>query len=175
MKPEDYKYWGVDFRLPHTRHKTEEQIELAKYCETGRGLDIGCGNLKCHENCMGVDIHPDSKAEVKHDCRDLSMYNDNEFDFLVSSHVLEHMPDFIAVLRGWQRVLKPGGIMGVAVPDGELKPKYIGYNGHKVNLGLNTLRFVFKRMLGMKIIRMGHVEKAKKNAIVAIIVAKKVN
>lgn len=173
-KREDYyKYWGVDFRTRQTKRITEEQLELAKYCEKGIVLDIGCGNMKCHPNCIGVDIHHESKAEIKTDCRDLWMFKDGEVDSVVSSHTLEHMPDVIGVLKEWKRVLKVGGILAIAVPDGELKSKYIRYNGHKINLGLKTLREIFKYILKMKIIELKHVDKKRKNAIVAMIVGVK--
>lgn len=169
----DQEYWGVDFRIKNTKNLTEEQIELAKFCEKGRGLDLGCGKLKCHPNAIGVDIDKSSTAEIIADVTDLNMFKDNELDFIVNSHLLEHMPDFIAVLKEWKRVLKPGGILAVAVPDGEKKPKYIVYNSHKVNLGLNTLQIVFKRILNMKIIVSKNVEKKSPNKFVAMIVAKK--
>lgn len=166
-----YKYWGVDFRIPKTHHLTEEQKELAKYCEKGRGLDLGCGNLKCHPNAIGVDLHHESSAEIKSDVRDLWMFKDEELDFVVSSHTLEHMPDFISVLKEWKRVLKIGGVLAVAVPDGEMKKKYILRNGHKNNLGIETLRLVFKYMLKMKIVEFKHVPKNTPNKFVALIAA----
>ena len=39
------------------------------------------------------------------------------FDFVVSSHNLEHLPDPVRFLRGCEAVLMPGGIVSMAVPD----------------------------------------------------------
>ncbi len=39
------------------------------------------------------------------------------FDYIVSSHNFEHLPDPIKFFQGVQRVLKPGGILSMAVPD----------------------------------------------------------
>ncbi len=39
------------------------------------------------------------------------------FDFVHSSHCLEHMVDVRAALKSWIRILKPGGHLIVTVPD----------------------------------------------------------
>jgi SAM-dependent methyltransferase len=39
------------------------------------------------------------------------------FDYVVSSHNLEHLPDPIRFLQGCAQVLKPGGVVSMAVPD----------------------------------------------------------
>jgi len=167
-----YKYWGVDFRVKKTKRITPEQLELAKYCKKGKGIDIGCGQMKCDPNCIGVDIHHESVAEIKTDCRDLWMFN-NELDFVVSSHSLEHMPDVIEVLKEWKRVLKVGGIMGIAVPNGHKYPKFIIKNSHKINFGMEELRLIFKFILKMKIIKLKLVSNTKGIDRVILIIGKK--
>jgi hypothetical protein len=39
------------------------------------------------------------------------------FDYVISSHNFEHLPDPIRFLQGCQRVLKPSGTISMAVPD----------------------------------------------------------
>lgn len=39
------------------------------------------------------------------------------FDYIICSHVLEHMPDPIKFLQGCQVILRPGGLLSMAVPD----------------------------------------------------------
>ncbi|BCF89406.1 methyltransferase domain-containing protein [Paraburkholderia largidicola] len=39
------------------------------------------------------------------------------FDYIVASHVIEHFPDLLGTLRDFQTVLKPGGVISLAVPD----------------------------------------------------------
>lgn len=40
-----------------------------------------------------------------------------KFDYIVASHVIEHVPDMVGWLRELAAVLKPGGILSLAIPD----------------------------------------------------------
>ena len=44
-------------------------------------------------------------------------YGQGSFDYIVSSHNFEHLPDHIRFLQGCARVLKAGGYLSMAVPD----------------------------------------------------------
>jgi SAM-dependent methyltransferase len=79
----------------------------------GNGLDIGCGPdpLKVKSGTVrGWDL-PDGDAQL------LKGVEDGSFDFVYSSHCLEHMRDVAESLMNWARVIKPGGILYVVVPD----------------------------------------------------------
>jgi len=43
-------------------------------------------------------------------------FEDASQDAVFSSHCLEHIADYITILRDWYRVLKPGGFMIIVVP-----------------------------------------------------------
>ncbi len=43
-------------------------------------------------------------------------YPDNYFDRLIACHVLEHLSEPHKVLREWNRVVKPGGIISILLP-----------------------------------------------------------
>lgn len=39
------------------------------------------------------------------------------YDWIIASHVIEHTPDLIAFLQQCEQMLKPGGILALAIPD----------------------------------------------------------
>lgn len=46
-------------------------------------------------------------------------FRDGALDFVLASHVIEHMPDTIRALGEWDRVLRPGGVCFLIVPHRE--------------------------------------------------------
>jgi tetratricopeptide (TPR) repeat protein len=79
----------------------------------GRGLDIGCGPDKITAEAEGYDLE-DGDAQY------LEGLEDETYDFVYSSHCLEHTRDPLEALLNWWRVLKPGGHLLLAVPDEDL-------------------------------------------------------
>jgi SAM-dependent methyltransferase len=51
------------------------------------------------------------------DACDLAAIADASYDFVVASHVLEHIANPLRALCEWKRVLKPGGALLILVPD----------------------------------------------------------
>lgn len=51
----------------------------------------------------------------KQDASRLS-YADGSFDRLIATHVLEHMPNPVAVLQEWNRVVRKGGLISLVLP-----------------------------------------------------------
>jgi ubiquinone/menaquinone biosynthesis C-methylase UbiE len=43
-------------------------------------------------------------------------FEDSHFDFLINSHIFEHMPNPVGCLQEWHRVVKPGGIIFSIIP-----------------------------------------------------------
>ena len=54
------------------------------------------------------------------DAQILAGVSDESFDFVHSSHCLEHLADPAEALRNWVRVVKPGGFLVISVPDEDL-------------------------------------------------------
>lgn len=86
-----------------------------KYCE-GKGLDIGYGGDPVTANVQGWDYeHGDAQY--------LNGIDDEVYDFVHSSHLLEHLPDTKLTLHNWWRVLKQGGYLILYVPHRDLYEK----------------------------------------------------
>jgi len=51
---------------------------------------------------------------------DLGPFADESLDFVIANHLLEHLELPIRALMEFQRVLKPGGVLYMALPDGRL-------------------------------------------------------
>lgn len=83
---------------------------------SGNGLDIGFGGDLIIPDAQGFDFeHGDAQflAELK----------DEQFDFVYSSHTLEHMPVPAVALKNWFRVLKKGGYLVIYIPQRDLYEK----------------------------------------------------
>jgi len=81
-------------------------------------LNIGCGTT-FHPSWVNIDFEPSSPLVQQYDIRKGLPYADNVFDVGYCSHVLEHLKRVEAdkVLKEIYRVLKPGGIVRLVVPD----------------------------------------------------------
>lgn len=79
-------------------------------------LDVGCGVNK-HEGAIGLDNNPRTGADVIHDLGQTPYpFPDNEFDLIVSNHVVEHIPDVMAFVSELYRITKPGGTIRLLTP-----------------------------------------------------------
>jgi len=87
----------------------------------GDGIDVGGGHdsvaqygeLLGFDSCKNWD-RPDGDAQL------LATVADGAYDFLHSSHCLEHMVDPRVALVHWVRVVRSGGYIVITVPDEEL-------------------------------------------------------
>jgi SAM-dependent methyltransferase len=79
-----------------------------KYCN-GRGIDIGYGGDPVLPN---IDVW-----DIEHgDAQYLNGITDNQFDFVYSSHTIEHLKDPAEAIRNWWRVLKKNGYLILYIP-----------------------------------------------------------
>lgn len=79
-------------------------------------LDVGCGSNK-YEGAIGLDNNPRTAADVIHDLGSVPYpFSDDEFDLIVSRHVVEHVPDIMTFIGELHRITKPGGRIRLLAP-----------------------------------------------------------
>jgi SAM-dependent methyltransferase len=84
-----------------------------KEATRGQGIDIGCGPDPVTPGARRFDLeHGDANV--------VSQHVKEQFDFVYSSHCLEHMHRPKATILDWWKLVKPGGHLFILVPDEDL-------------------------------------------------------
>jgi SAM-dependent methyltransferase len=97
------------------RNRRLRENFFEKYC-SGSGLDIGYGGDLICPNALGWDWeHGDAQY--------LNGLNNEQFDFVYSSHTLEHLQNPAEAIKNWFRVVKPGGFLILYIPHRDLYEK----------------------------------------------------
>jgi len=80
-------------------------------------INLGC-NTRIREGYLNVDRDKYPGVDLVSDVSKLPL-PDNYADEVYASHILEHFSHAktIDVLKEWHRILKPGGMLKIAVPD----------------------------------------------------------
>jgi SAM-dependent methyltransferase len=83
-----------------------------------RLLNLGCGS-SFHEEWINLDTVPAAPGVIRHDLKTGLPFSDGTFDAVYSSHVIEHFqpPAAQNLINECYRVLRPGGIGRIVVPD----------------------------------------------------------
>ena len=110
-------------------HYDKKIYSMVPYFKDKIGVRIG-GKLgwkfekfiKNTNKIIDVNISKDylgknNKIDYLTDATNLYFAKDNEFDFVCSSHVLEHLSNPIKALKEWIRVIKKEGIIYCGIPD----------------------------------------------------------
>lgn len=108
-------------------------VFLDKYL-TGKILDVGCldGHMTMHkENVTYLDIEKQDnlfkfKRFIKHDLNKFPLpFKDNTFNTVFAAGILEHLEAPYLNLLEFKRVLKPGGIVVMNLPNVHFIGKYL--------------------------------------------------
>lgn len=118
---------------PIRREAALRELFYVSHVPGGRLLEVGCGNGRQLERLAhagwqveGVDFDERAVQTARRlglDVRvgDLASarYPDERFDAVILSHVIEHVPDPVALLAECRRILKNGGQLVLATPNCE--------------------------------------------------------
>jgi len=87
-------------------------------------LNVGCSGVPIHPQYEGwkeirLDIDPKVNPDIIADIRDMSLIDSDSVDSVYANHILEHLFDYevLTALREFYRVIKPGGLVCIGVPD----------------------------------------------------------
>jgi SAM-dependent methyltransferase len=83
---------------------------------SGSVLDLGCGQRK-HPGSVGLDISPDTDADVVHDLDEFPYpFDDDSFDQVLMQDVIEHVERPYAVIAELARICRPGAGIQLRTP-----------------------------------------------------------
>lgn len=117
-----------------------------RYC-VGNGIELGAAAHNPFNLANSINIAPFSDDPAHVDYRDFLLYKTEQIrlcgsyaridrvgeahalpvesgtqDYVISSHVVEHLPDLISAFLEWNRVLKPNGIIFMIFPKRNAQP-----------------------------------------------------
>lgn len=109
---------------------TEGEI-VAEYVRGQSVFELGCGFRKTVPNAVGIDIVAPGEiggkipgacvADIQADVTKPLPITPLSVETLIARHILEHCPDLVSTLRNWNRALKIGGRLIIAVPNEDIR------------------------------------------------------
>lgn len=113
--PDNSIAWGNPCRV---RRQRQGAAGLDLTAHSPVRLHLGCGQ-RFIPGFLHIDAQPYPHLDLVCDVAKLDAIPDASADLVYASHVLEHFGrwEFRATLTEWRRILKPGGILRLAVPD----------------------------------------------------------
>ena len=105
-------------------------------------LHLACGEMRL-PGFTHVDIRPDVHPDVVSNISSMPMFKDDSADVIYLCHGLEHftLEEVPVVLREWHRILEPGGLLYLAMPDfGAMASEYV--------FGMLSLKLIRMALMG---------------------------
>jgi 2-polyprenyl-3-methyl-5-hydroxy-6-metoxy-1,4-benzoquinol methylase len=146
--------------------------------KNARMLDVGCGAggwlLAMHQlgygNLFGQDLDDTSATHLEqhgiefcHAPLEECIFSEHQFDLVRMEHVLEHIADPVEFLMSVRRLLKPGGIFVIGVPNiASLSFELTRLNWHALELPRHLFQYTPKALTclanrtGYRVVQMQH-------------------
>jgi len=90
------------------------------HIEGKKVIDVGVGRIDTFDGadpiCDWAEMHDKDIC----DATTMEAYEDESFDTVYASHILEHLNDPVTAVANWLRICKKGGIVFVSVPHRDL-------------------------------------------------------
>lgn len=131
------------------------------------GINIGCGDRRISDYLTPVDIMRESQEEeasgahhaflkeaILANPEDLP-FKPESVDFIVALHMLEHVSNPMEILLYWSTLLKPGGGIGLILPNYEYTWNAAGDHsrfGHKWNTNARIFRRLYETHLNGQLV-----------------------
>jgi ubiquinone/menaquinone biosynthesis C-methylase UbiE len=119
-------------------------LELSRYPGHFVGLDMARDDLKVFGNYLGVTKQQggvQATIDMVQGDGERLPFPDGAFDHVICTETLEHVPDDGAIVSELMRVLRPGGILVISVPDEyserllwRFSPRYRNHPGGHVRI-----------------------------------------
>jgi predicted SAM-dependent methyltransferase len=99
-------------------NQTQAEVSAQNAVAAPALLNLGCGQ-RFHADWINLDLAPVDGSVRRWDATQALPFADTSFDAVYHSHLLEHLPrpQALPFLRECQRVLRPGGVLRMAVPN----------------------------------------------------------
>ena len=116
IKTVEYKGQTVPEFITRGNHARFILPTAQEVCK-GKGLDIGCGKLEwAFPGAVPIDLSFNDEFHANN----LPVYS-RGFDYIFSSHLLEHIDNYVETLEYWFSQLKSGGVLFLYLPHPECK------------------------------------------------------
>lgn len=143
-----------------TKRRFDDGLFHSRYF-VGEGIDIGGGSdsLEHHSYAFRMIKKVDTWDVPQGDAQYMIGVKDNRYDFVHSSHCLEHMVDPYTAFKNWIRITKPGGFLIVTVPEEKMYERgiwpsksnsdhkwsfVIGHSRHSMSKSISILEFLYR-------------------------------
>lgn len=101
---------GIEIGGLHSRLNVSANIKSVDYLDTKTLKEK-------YKNDKNLNVNNIWPVDIVAQAWDLSMIEDCSLDFVMSSHVLEHLPNPGVAIKEWIRTVKTGGVVFFIVPD----------------------------------------------------------